>query len=119
MPNLTALPSVYAADLEPGARNAIRTCLRIEPHERVSLITDVETEEIAASLADQILQVGGTVDAHVMEDYGPRPMLALPDPIRHASQRLSDPGRFGRQGSKFCGSNPQRAGVRAVTASTG
>ena len=87
MQNLTELPSVYAADLVPGARNAIRTCLRVEPHERVSVITDLETEEIAASLADQILQVGGSVDAHVMEDYGPRPMLALPNPIRRALER--------------------------------
>jgi aminopeptidase len=87
MQNLTELPSVYAADLVPGARNAVRTCLRIQPHERVSLITDRETEEIAASLADQILQVGGTVDAHVMEDYGPRPMLQVPDPIRQALER--------------------------------
>jgi aminopeptidase len=87
MQNLTELRSVYAEDLAPGARNAIRTCLRIQPHERVALVTDLETEEIAASLADQIRQVGAAVDSHVMEDYGLRPMLSMPEPIRQALER--------------------------------
>jgi aminopeptidase len=84
MQNVTELPSVYAEDLVPGARNAVRTCLRIQPRERVALVTDVETEEIAASLAGEARQVGADVDAHVMEDYGPRPMLWLPPEIRRA-----------------------------------
>jgi leucyl aminopeptidase (aminopeptidase T) len=84
MQNVTELRSVYAEDLVPGARNAVRTCLRIQPRERVTLVTDLETEEIAASLADQARKIGAEVDAHVMEDYGPRPMLALPPEIRQA-----------------------------------
>jgi leucyl aminopeptidase (aminopeptidase T) len=84
MQNVTELRSVYAEDLVPGARNAVRTCLRIQPRERVVLVTDIETEEIAASLAGEARQVGAEVDAHVMEDYGPRPMLALPPEIRQA-----------------------------------
>ncbi len=87
MQNLTELPSVYAEDLVPGARNAVRTCLRIAPHESVVLVTDLETEEIAASLADQVRQVGADLDVHVMEDYGPRPMLAVPAPVREALER--------------------------------
>jgi aminopeptidase len=87
MQNLTELRSVYAEDLAPGARNAVWTCLRIEPHERVALVTDLETEEIAASLADQVRQVGAELDVHVMEDYGLRPMLRIPDPIRQALER--------------------------------
>jgi leucyl aminopeptidase (aminopeptidase T) len=87
MQNLTELRSVYAEDLAPGARNAVRTCLRIEPHERVALVTDLETEEIAASLADQVRQVGAQLDVHIMEDYGLRPMLRIPDPIRQALER--------------------------------
>ncbi len=58
MQNLTELRSVYAEELVPGARNAVRTCLKIEPQERVALVTDLETEEIAAALADQVRQVG-------------------------------------------------------------
>jgi len=84
MQNLTELRSVYAEDLAPGARNAVRTCLRIQPNERVALVTDLETEEIAASLADQVRQVGAALDVHIMEDYGARPMLTMPQEVRQA-----------------------------------
>ncbi len=87
MENLTELKTTYAEDLAPGARNAVRTCLRVAPRERVILVTDLETEEIAASLADQVREAGASVDVHVMEDYGPRPMLSLPAPIREALEK--------------------------------
>jgi leucyl aminopeptidase (aminopeptidase T) len=86
MPNTGTL-TAYAEDLIPGARNAIRTCLRIRPDERVALVTDRETEDIAAALADQAREIGATVDVFVMEDYGPRPMLTLPAPIADALER--------------------------------
>jgi aminopeptidase len=82
MPNLTELSSSYSRDLVPGARNAVQTCLRIRPGERVALITDRETGEIAASLADQVREAGAQVEARVMEDYGIRPMLSIPEPLR-------------------------------------
>jgi aminopeptidase len=87
MENLTELKTTYSEDLVPGARNAVRTCLRVAFRERVILVTDLETEEIAASLADQVREVGARVDVHVMEDYGLRPMLSLPGPIREALER--------------------------------
>jgi len=84
---LRELQTTYAEDLIPGARNAIRTCLRVQPHERVAIVTDLETEEIGASLADQVREVGAGIEIHVMEDYGPRPMLTLPPPIAAALER--------------------------------
>ena len=83
----TGTLTAYAEDLIPGARNAIRTCLRVQPAERVAIVTDRETEEIAASLADQVREVGAPCDTFIMEDYGPRPMLELPAPIRAALER--------------------------------
>ena len=50
--NFAALP--FDPELTPGARNAIRTCLRVEPAERVTLITDEACQEIAASLVAEI-----------------------------------------------------------------
>jgi leucyl aminopeptidase (aminopeptidase T) len=87
MPSRTKLSPVYAKDLVPGARNAVRTCLRIQPGERVTLVTDLETEEVAASLAGQAREAGADLDVHVMEDYGPRPMLELPAPIAESLER--------------------------------
>jgi aminopeptidase len=77
----------YAEDLVPGARNAVRTCLRVAADERVTVITDLETEEIASSLADQVREVGAPIEFHVLEDYGARPMFAMPAPILESLER--------------------------------
>jgi len=37
-------------ELLPGARNAIEICLRLQPNERITIITDAATREIAAAL---------------------------------------------------------------------
>jgi aminopeptidase len=53
----------------------------------VTIVTDNETEEIGASLADQVREIGAPIEVHVMEDYGPRPMLTLPPQIADALER--------------------------------
>jgi leucyl aminopeptidase (aminopeptidase T) len=77
----------YGYDLAPGARNAIRTCLRVRPQEHVAIVTDRETEPVAASLAAEIREVGAPFELHVLEDYGARPMFELPRPVRDAFER--------------------------------
>lgn len=57
------------------------------PGERVVLITDHETEEIAASLAAEVRAVGAPLEAHVLEACGARPMPAMPAPILAALER--------------------------------
>ena len=44
------LPTTFDPELTPGARNAVNTGLRIDPTEKVTLITDQVSEEIAAAL---------------------------------------------------------------------
>ena len=58
-----------ADELVPGARNAIRTCLRLEPHERLTLITDRETADIAHALLREVEEVGAQYSLFVLEDY--------------------------------------------------
>ena len=87
MPNTPGLQTTYAEELVPGARNAIQTCLRVRPGERVVIVTDRETEEIAASLADQAREAGAPCETHIMDDYGARPMLTLPLSIQAALER--------------------------------
>jgi leucyl aminopeptidase (aminopeptidase T) len=69
------------SDLAPGARNAIHTCLRLKPEERVTLITDRETLEIAAALIREIEAAGAEHRAFVLEDYAPRPLAFMPKEI--------------------------------------
>jgi leucyl aminopeptidase (aminopeptidase T) len=68
-------------ELLPGARNAIRVCLNVQPTERVTLITDRECEEIAASLVYEIEQVGAPYRLFVLEDIATRPLTGLPAAI--------------------------------------
>ena len=65
-------------ELLPGARNAIRVCLAVQPTERVTLISDRACDEIAASLAHEIERVGAHYRAFVLEDLAARPLAALP-----------------------------------------
>jgi leucyl aminopeptidase (aminopeptidase T) len=65
---------VVSPDFAPGARNAIRTCLRLQPSERITLITDRETLEIALALVREVEAVGAPCGLFVLEDYAPRPL---------------------------------------------
>jgi len=64
-----------------GARNAVRVCLDIQPHERVTLITDEASREIAASLIQEIAGVGAPVHTFVLEELAPRPLAHLPPAV--------------------------------------
>ena len=48
---------IIDAELAPGARNAIRVCLRLQPSERITIITDEATAEIAAALQAEVEEV--------------------------------------------------------------
>lgn len=74
-----ALP--FDPELSPGARNAVRTCLRIEPSERVTVITDEASQEIASAILAEIADVGAEAVAFRLEDLAPRPVAAMPAPI--------------------------------------
>ena len=65
-------------DLLPGARNAVRVCLAIQPHERVTLITDEACAEIGDALAHEIELLGAPYRRFVLEQIAPRPLAALP-----------------------------------------
>ncbi len=74
-------------ELLPGARNAIRVCLNVQPRERVTVITDRECEDIAASLVHEIEQVGAPYKMFVLEDVASRPLAALPAVIADDMER--------------------------------
>lgn len=75
------LSSTFDPELTLGARNAVQTCLRIQPGEKVTLITDVVSEEIASALAAQLDQVGCQWQAFLLEDLAPRPLLGMPEAV--------------------------------------
>ena len=71
----------FAPELTPGARNAVTVCLRIQPAEKVTVITDDACREIAASLVREIEQLGAPYRAFVLEEITTRPMADMPPEI--------------------------------------
>jgi len=71
----------FDPELTPGARNAIKVCLRVQPGEKVTVITDEATKEIAASMVRELEVVGAPYHAWVLEDLAPRPLGDLPREI--------------------------------------
>src|SRR6478752_4625354 len=65
-------------ELAPGARNAIRVCLNVQPHERVTVISDRACADIAASLVAEIEDVGAPYKLFILEDVAQRPLGDLP-----------------------------------------
>lgn len=65
-------------ELVPGARNAIRVCLNVQPFERVTVITDRECQDIATGFVHELEQVGAPHATFVLEDVASRPLSALP-----------------------------------------
>src|SRR2546428_13858435 len=70
-------------ELIPGARNAIRDCLRLKPEERISIITDEVTRVIAAALDLEFELVGEDHSLFVLEDFAFRPLARLPNIFLH------------------------------------
>jgi len=68
-------------ELSLGAYNAVHVCLRIQPSEKVTLITDETSEEIAASLVREVEVVGAPYSFWELEDLAQRPLHAMPQPI--------------------------------------
>jgi len=81
-PVLTDLLAIsFDPELSVGARNAVNTCLRIKPSEKVTVITDEASKEIAASLVYEINALGAPFRAFILEETATRPLTAFPQEI--------------------------------------
>ena len=69
------------AELVPGARNAVQVCLRVKPNEKVTVITDEATKDVAAAIVHELEAVGSPYQAWVLEELAPRPLSDLPREI--------------------------------------
>ena len=75
------MPGMTATDLQPGARNAIRVCLNVQPSERVTVVTDEVCAHIADALVREIDDAGARAHVFVLEALAPRPLAGLPASI--------------------------------------
>jgi leucyl aminopeptidase (aminopeptidase T) len=72
----------------PGAKNAVDTCLDIQPGERVALIADEASREVAAAIESALADRGADTRPLLIEAVSVRPMPAAPpeilDALEHA-----------------------------------
>jgi aminopeptidase len=82
MPNRFSTATIEVdAELMPGARNAIYACLRLQPNERITIITDEATRDIAIALQQQVESVGAEHAVFILEEYAERPLTGMPQII--------------------------------------
>ncbi len=71
----------FDPEYTPGARNAVNVCLRIQPNERVCVITDEATAEIAAAIVAELSKIGAPHHAWILEEVAERPLRDFPREI--------------------------------------
>jgi len=76
---LNSIP--FDSELTPGGRNAVRVCLRVQPSEKVTVITDEASLELAAAIVHELEQLGAPYHAFVLEELASRPLTRLPQEI--------------------------------------
>jgi aminopeptidase len=71
----------FDPELTPGARNAVNVCLRVQSSEKVTVITDEASREIAAAIVRELENLGARYHAWVLEEIASRPLEHLPQVI--------------------------------------
>ncbi len=64
--------------LRPGAHNAVFTCMGVQASDRVFILADRASASIGMALAEAVSSCGAEVRVIHLEDYAPRPILAMP-----------------------------------------
>src|SRR3954470_7666946 len=78
----TNLKSIdFDPELRQGAHNAVYVCLNVQPSEKVTVITDQASEEIAASLVAELEDRRCPYNIFVLEDLAPRPHIDMPEAV--------------------------------------
>ncbi|MFZ0636210.1 MAG: aminopeptidase [Candidatus Acidiferrales bacterium] len=76
-------------NLAAGARNAVETCLAIQPGESVALIFDEPSREVATSLAYALAKREAKWTGYCVEDYAKRPLAGAPKEILAALELVN------------------------------
>ena len=77
----------YPDELCPGAHNAVDVCLDIQPGERVALIADRSSGDVAASIEQALVERGAEALPVLIESVTARPMLSAPAEILAALEQ--------------------------------
>jgi aminopeptidase len=71
-------------ELMDGAKNAVDVCLGVRPGERVLVIADEISRNVAASIEEALRERDAEFSGLLLEDFGPRPMHGAPAAVLKA-----------------------------------
>src|SRR5918995_3018624 len=71
----------HSDELAPGAHNAVDVCLNVQAGERVALIADEASREVAASLEQALVDHRAIPQPLLIESVSPRPIRTAPPEI--------------------------------------
>lgn len=71
----------------PGATNAIRVCLDVQPSQNVFILTDERTLNVGKALYSAVRELGAPCQMMVVEEHTTRPSQQLPDSIMQPLSR--------------------------------
>ena len=71
----------------PGARNAVEICLDIQPGERVGLVSDEASREVAASLEQALSDRSALAECLLIESVASRPITTAPAAVLSMLER--------------------------------
>lgn len=72
-----------------GARQAVKNCMRITPHDNVVIITDLSSIKISNYIKKESLSITPRVQDFVLEEFGKRPLKKLPSQIAKAISKAT------------------------------
>jgi aminopeptidase len=75
--------------VKEGAVQAVRKCMKISSKDRVVLVTDTETIDVANVIADECQKITKDVKTFNLDEYGKRPLRELPEEIATAVKKAS------------------------------
>lgn len=77
----SALTTEIDTEYLKGAQSAINVCLKLQPNEKIVIITDQASADIAASLWAEAQKVNDLGEVYLLEDYTIRPMKNMPEQV--------------------------------------
>jgi leucyl aminopeptidase (aminopeptidase T) len=83
----TSVFGTYSPELAQGAHNAVDVCLAIKRGERVALIADEPSREVAASIAAALDTAGAHTTSVLVEHVAKRPLTSAPRELLDALER--------------------------------
>ena len=75
-------------DMREGAEAAVRTCMAVQPDERVLILGDESSCLISQALADAAGPIAAQVEILTLESLGTRPITAMPDGLLSTLERF-------------------------------